>query len=443
MKYSKKFYHYFRPAMMAVFSVILAVCVTLGAVLMGATDANTLIADASTATAQVGGEYDPVSNKLAYHGVNSMVGTLISWNGKDGGYNLHSFDVQGAMWIVDNNGEMVNGADGTRRPSMNIYTQKNDNLSAIKLIGATNNTPANNTEIKADTYKYTIKDYVAKPDTNGAFNCLTQDVTLDNIEVGNFNGQSGVKYFTVGGEGSNPLTMAEQWQKAILAASFYSKSGLFNNLDFGGASHLGKKSEQDTTVNIEEFSEQWVTELLRVQRDATGKVTRDANKKDNPPIVTTTVGGNYQIGFGSRFNGGVGNYNYIAIKLESDWTATPVDNRNYDGTSTDTDPNKDSHYGSAHLGRVSNGGNTNDPNGYSYIPIGASFDVKTKDGGGYIGKTSFNCKYNNNVKTQQFTFCPAGEGFSFGRLAIPDNTYVVLDLNGHTIDRNLTKTTQT
>lgn len=371
-------------------------------------------------TAHVGAGISEVNGSaLAYSGVNSMVGTLISWNGDNGGYIQHPVTHMGSVWVIDNKGEMVNGANNERCPAINFYSKKNDNLSAIKLIAGHNATPSKGTTVlQTDLY-------------NGE--------TFNNIVNGTFNGTSGVNYFTVGGSGASASQISSDWAKAIFAASLYSNSGILNNPDFGGV-----KAANEYTFG-------WVSEFQ---------------------TITAKVGGNadYLTKFGTPFNNNLltynenHNYNYIAIKLESDWIATDV------SEVSDVEKNEvEEPIGlKAHIGRLSNAVRDNDPNGDTLIPIGTTFDANYNKhimedidkGNVYLNSIYANGAidvanstdarllserikayaniYNREIRTQQLTFCPAGEGYSFGRLAIPDNTYVILDLNGHKIDRNLT-----
>ncbi len=352
---------------------------------------------------------------LKYTGVNSMVGTLISWNGNKGEYISHPVNRMSSVWVIDNKGEMVNGANNDRCPPINFYSKKNDNLSAIKLIAGNNATPNAGTSVNQTTL------YTAE--------------TFNNITNGTFNGKSGVNYFTVGGKDATANQISSDWAKAIFAASLYSNSGILNNEDFGGAKASG------------EYPTDWVSEFQ------------------------TKTGGNYVTQFGTPFNENLeennkaGKYNYIAIKLESDWIATDVSKIK----DVEKDENNEPIGAKGHIGRLSNGVADNNQSGDTLIPLGTTFDANydkhimsdIDTGNVYLnsvytdgkvdtseGKSTnavllsdriknYATTYNRQVRTQQLTFCPAGEGYSFGRLAIPDNAYVILDLNGHKIDRAL------
>lgn len=351
-----------------------------------------------------------------YNGVNSMVGTLISWNGTNGGYNQHHIANMSSVWVVDNKGEMVNGANSNRCPPINFYSKRNDNLSAIKLIKGINATPDDNTTVEKKPDRY-------------------EGETFDNITKGTFNGVEGVNYFTVGGSGASAQQISSDWSKAIFAASLYSNSGILDNEDFGGAK------------DSNEYEFGWV------------------------PDFQSTSGGRYVTKFGTPFNDNLiadnkaGEYNYIAIKLESDWTATDVSGISDVESDAETEP-----IGvKTHIGRLSNSTADNDTSGDTLIPLGTTFDANydqhtisdVDTGTVYLNSVlatgnngvdttksqnprnlatrikNYATTYNREIRTQQFTFCPAGEGYSFGRLAIPDNAYVILDLNGHKIDRAL------
>ena len=336
---------------------------------------------AASETAQIGGN-DP----LAYKGVNSLVGTLISWNGEGGGYTLLRQNKVGAQWQVANNGFVVHGASGDATMPENWYLKKNDNLSAIKLIAAKNITGvvSGTTVSNSDSGK-------------GYAGHLKSSVTFNSITTGIFNGVS-QSYFSLKGSNYN---MAQTWAQAMLAASIYSNAGIYNNADFGGEAAEGESSENWELQNGFPHTE-------------SGAV-------------------NWKAQYGAAFNSNAKTgsaapdlYNYIAIKLEDDWIATDVT-------------------GTVNLAHVTTASAFPDGTRSEVLPesgaknstqlyLGTTFNVDA-DGKGVNGYDSV---YNSQVTKQQFTFCPSGEGFSFGRLAIPDFTYVVLDLNGHTIDRNLT-----
>ncbi len=357
-----------------------------------------------------------------YTGVNSMVGTLISW-GKDN-YTTDATKTVGS-WYIDNNGYIVWGSNGNHNLPITYAVPKNSSLSKIQLIKAQNGASA-------------VPDLIST--ANGV------SVKIDNL-VKAGDGALGA-YFTIGANGRNTAAqMAEDWEKAIVAASHYSKSGLLQNKQFGTASSIAEKEFPNDDT--------WAA---------------DYNK-------TGTTGG-----FGKQFNGTVGNNTYIYIKLMADWEAPVVNTMATDPGGTQTLPGDSTKYvnrfveeakiktkedaaeeasvtrargegffefdlgsnGATNSLQTGTNGSTSAP---TYQKPGE--EGATKESGPHFSLgTSFSGKnsisnLHNAIEYNQFSAVPSEEPFSFGRLAIPDNCYVIVDLNGHKLDRNLDAVNET
>ena len=219
-------------------------------------------------TARVGGR-----SPLAYKGVNSMVGTLISW----GADNYTTTETTVGSWYIDNNGYIVWGSSGNHNLPITYAVPKDNSLSKIQLTKATNGVK---------------EDFPSRIQTADG-----KMITIDNL----VKAESGLgSYFTIGSEGrTSEQAMADDWEKAIVAASHYSKSGILQNEMFGTKSALDEREFPNDDTWAEDFN----------RSGATG-------------------------GFGKQQNTEVANYTYIYIRLMADWVAPIVNTMREGGTQT-------------------------------------------------------------------------------------------------------------
>ena len=142
-------------------------------------------------TAHVGeGIGEENGEQYKYSGVNSMVGTLISWKN----YTSHTESL--GNWFIDDTGFIVWGSSGgSRNPTLTYAVPQNNSLSSIKLIKANNG--ANGLSASS----------TIKPAKAGSENVTLSNWHSQDNELG--------AYFTIGHAGASPSEMAADWNRAL------------------------------------------------------------------------------------------------------------------------------------------------------------------------------------------------------------------------------------